>query len=67
MDAGLADEVIAAVAPANVFDLSMFRNTPRSVMEPSAGRTTQPEVESVDPDWQQAARFAIAAAQMEVA
>lgn len=66
VDAGLADEILSVAAPKNVFDLSMFRNAPRFERDSSAGRTTTEPDQSTD-DWQVAARFAIANAQLEVA
>lgn len=65
VDAGLADEVLGAEAPKNVFDLSMFRNAPRQLREsaPEPPGNNQP----APLDWQTAARLRIAAAELEVA
>lgn len=67
VDAGLADEVLAAKAPENVFDLSMFRNAPRATAERSESDDPEGDDQPAEPDWQEEARFAVAAAQLEVA
>jgi ATP-dependent Clp endopeptidase proteolytic subunit ClpP len=65
VDVGLADEVIGVSAPKNLFDLSMFRNVPRTDAR-DAGPTNEDD-QPDEPDWQLAARHAIAAARLEVA
>lgn len=68
VDAGLADEVIAAAAaPKNVFDLSMFRHTPLALDHEPESDTHEQSNQPARPDWQQEALLRVGAAQMEVA
>lgn len=62
---GLADSVLAAPATKNTFDLSIFRNGPRAAASPApAEEPAQPARPARD--WRHEARFAVAAAALEV-